>query len=186
VSSASFYQMESVSRIPKEAEAETRGGLGDLYVRHAREARGLAYLLTGDHGLAEDLAQEAFARVAGRLMHLRDPDAFPAYLRKTVVNLAHSHARRQRVERAYLRQEQGSRTEEEGVEYDLDIREDLWRALLRLPVRQRVAVVIHYYRDVSESEASAILRCRPGTYRSLVARGMRSLREQMVGELNAQ
>ena len=177
--------MARASSLQSQAQGVEQGRLRDLYIRHARDARGLAYLLTGDHGLAEDLAQEAFARVAGRLTHLRDPDAFPSYLRRTVVNLVRSNARRQRIERAYLRQEEASRTEEEEVEYDLDIREDLWRALLRLPHRQRAAIILHYYRDVSESEASAILRCRPGTYRSLVARGMRTLRDHMVGELHA-
>src|SRR5688572_9647169 len=79
-----------------------RGGLGDLYVLHAPEGIRLAFLLTGDRTLAEDLVQEAFARLVGRLRHLRDPYAFGAYLRRTIVNLATSHFRRRRVERAYL------------------------------------------------------------------------------------
>jgi RNA polymerase sigma factor (sigma-70 family) len=73
------------------------GSLGDLYVRHAPEGIRLAFLLTGDRALAEDLVQEAFARLVGRLRHLRDPGAFGAYLRKTIVNLSTSHFRRRRV-----------------------------------------------------------------------------------------
>src|SRR5215207_6992622 len=68
--------------------------LADLYARHADEALRLSYLLTGDGALAEALVQDAFVRVAGRLLHLRDPGGFHAYLRKTVVNLAKSHYRR--------------------------------------------------------------------------------------------
>jgi RNA polymerase sigma factor (sigma-70 family) len=71
-----------------------RSPLGDLYVRHAPESIRLAFLLTGDRALAEDLVQEAFARLVGRLRHLRDPSAFGAYLRRTIVNLATSHFRR--------------------------------------------------------------------------------------------
>src|SRR5919108_928004 len=82
------------------------GRLGELYLRHADEAVRLAYLLTGDRALAEDIVQDAFVRLAGRLVHLRDQSAFPAYLRRTVVNLANSHYRRKRVERAYLKREQ--------------------------------------------------------------------------------
>src|ERR687887_372587 len=78
------------------------GRLGELYLRHADGAVRLAYLLTGDMALAEDLVQDAFVRLAGRLVHLRDPGAFDAYLRKTVVNLSRSHFRRRRVERAYV------------------------------------------------------------------------------------
>lgn len=76
--------------------------LGELYVRHAPDGIRLAYLLTGDRALAEDLVQEAFARFVGRLLHLRSPEAFEPYLRRTIVNLCRSHFRRRRVERAYL------------------------------------------------------------------------------------
>src|SRR6266576_4362892 len=84
------------------------GRLAELYVRHAAEATRLAYLLTGDRQLAEDLVQDAFVKLAGRLVHLRDPGAFHAYLRRTVVNLSNSHFRRRKVERAYLEREQGA------------------------------------------------------------------------------
>jgi RNA polymerase sigma factor (sigma-70 family) len=77
-----------------------RSPLSDLYVRHAPEGIRLGFLMTGDRALAEDLVQEAFARLIGRLRHLRDPGAFGAYLRRTVVNLATSHFRRRQVERA--------------------------------------------------------------------------------------
>ena len=79
--------------------------LGELYVRHASDAVRLAYLLTGDRALAEDLVQDAFVKLAGRLVHLRDPGAFEAYLQRTVVNLSRSHFRRRKVERAYVDRE---------------------------------------------------------------------------------
>ena len=63
----------------------------------------LAYLLTGDRDVAEDLVQDAFVRLSGRFVHLRDPRAFPAYLQRTIVNLARSRLRRLRVERSYVR-----------------------------------------------------------------------------------
>src|SRR5439155_18266071 len=78
------------------------GRLGELYLRHVDDAVRLAYLLTGERALAEDLVQDAFVRLAGRLVHLRDRGAFDAYLRRTVVNLCNSQFRRRRVERAYL------------------------------------------------------------------------------------
>src|SRR5258705_1806132 len=84
-------------------EAEGGGRLAELYALHAAEAIRLAYFLTGDRLLAEDLVQDAFVKLAGRLVHLRDPGAFDAYLRRTVVNLANSSFRRRRVERGDLR-----------------------------------------------------------------------------------
>jgi RNA polymerase sigma-70 factor (sigma-E family) len=174
--------MARVGVVAGESRMGERTGLGALYVRHGPSALALAYLLTGDRALAEDLTQEAFARVVGRFAHLRDPEAFPAYLRKTVLNLARSHFRRKRLERSFLRREQ-QQPREEGVEYNLDVREDVWQALQLLPERQRLAIVLHFYEDLSDDEASDVLRCRPGTYRSLVSRGVKALREQIQGEM---
>ena len=78
------------------------GGLDELYRHHVGGAVRLAFLLTGDRELAEDVVQDAFVRVAGRFHHLRRPDAFEAYLRRAVVNLCASHHRKTRVARAYL------------------------------------------------------------------------------------
>ena len=111
----------------------------------------LAYLLTGDRQLAEDLVQDASVKLAGRLVHLRDPGAFDAYLRRTVVNLANSHFRRKRVERTYL-----SRTAAEppvfGEAPDTGRRDELWKGLQRLPTRQRTAIVLRVYEDLPEDE----------------------------------
>jgi RNA polymerase sigma-70 factor (sigma-E family) len=167
-----------------EASEEQRSRRADLYLRHSPAALRLAFLLTGDRALADDLVQDAFVRLFGRLLHLRNPDAFEPYLRQTVVNLSRMHYRRQRVERTYLRREQtGFREEATGP--DLDVREDLWQALLLLPERQRVAIVLHFYEDLSEQQAAEVLRCRPGTYRSLVSRGIAQLRLTLQGEQHA-
>jgi hypothetical protein len=64
-------------------QAERRGRLADLYLSYSDGAVRLAYLLTGDRSLAEDLVQDAFVKLAGRFADLRDPGASEAYLRKT-------------------------------------------------------------------------------------------------------
>jgi RNA polymerase sigma-70 factor (sigma-E family) len=156
-----------------------RGSLGDLYVRHAPESIRLAFLLTGDRALAEDLVQEAFARLVGRLRHLRDPGAFGAYLRRTIVNLATSHFRHRLVERAYLERLAGTSAVETNPNEDLD--ETMHQALLRLPERQRAAMVLRFYEDLSDVQTAEILRCSPGTVRSLVSRGMNTLRSELEG-----
>jgi RNA polymerase sigma-70 factor (sigma-E family) len=155
------------------------GSLGDLYVRHAPEGIRLAFLLTGDRALAEDFVQEAFARLVGRLRHLRDPGAFGAYLRKTIVNLATSHFRRRGVERAYLERAAGAHRPETTSNEELDA--TMHDAVLRLPERQRAAVVLRFYEDLSDGQTAELLRCSPGTVRSLVARGMKTLRGQLEG-----
>jgi RNA polymerase sigma-70 factor (sigma-E family) len=153
------------------------GSLGDLYVRHSPEGIRLAFLLTGDRALAEDLVQEAFARLVGRLRHLRDPGAFGTYLRRTIVNLATSHFRRRRVERAYL--ERTATAPETNVNEELGA--TMHDALLRLPERQRAAIVLRFYEDLSDVQMAEVLRCSRGTVRSLVSRGMTTLRSELEG-----
>jgi RNA polymerase sigma-70 factor (sigma-E family) len=156
--------------------AQEEGRLAELYARHAPAAVRLAYLLTGDHALAQDLTQEAFVRLYGRFRDLRDPDAFPAYLRATVVNLVRSHFRRRRVERAYLRRE---RAAPDPPEVEVGRRHEMWEALQALPVRQRAAIVLRYYEDLTEAETADVLRCPVGTVKSLVSRGVQRLREEL-------
>lgn len=163
---------------PAEAPARPGGRLAELYERHAPAAGRLAYLLTGDPGLAEDLVQDAFVRVVGRFAHLRVPDAFDAYLRRTIVNLHVSQLRRRRVERAYLERHSRS-SERTDAMPDIGERDELWRAVQSLPPRQRAAVVLRFYEDLSEQQTAETLRCSTAAAKSLVARAMETLRPRV-------
>jgi RNA polymerase sigma-70 factor (sigma-E family) len=154
------------------------GRLGELYVRYAPGAVRLAYLLTGDRALSEDLVQDAFVKLAGRFIDFREPHGFDAYLRTTVVNLARVHFRHRKVERAYLKRE-GGRSVPETQGPDFVTREPLREALYGLSERQRAAIVLRFYEDLSEAQTAEILGCRPGTVKSLVSRGMETLRRAM-------
>jgi RNA polymerase sigma-70 factor (sigma-E family) len=156
-----------------------RDRLAGLYVAYAPEGIRLAFLLTGDRAVAEDLVQDAFARLVGRLEHLRDPGAFGAYLRRTIVNLATSHFRHRRVERAYLEREAATPSREGNPNEALD--ETMHAVVLGLPKRQRAAIVLRFYEDLSDVQTAEILRCSAGTVRSLVSRGMKTLREEFEG-----
>ncbi|MDP9220706.1 MAG: SigE family RNA polymerase sigma factor [Actinomycetota bacterium] len=160
---------------------EERSRLAVLYERQAPDAIRLAVLLTGDRALAEDLVQEAFAKLVGRLAHLREPDAIGAYLRKAVVNQSRMHFRRRKVERASM-ERLGSRPASSIGGSDLDEREAMAQALMRLPERQRAAIVLRFYEDLSERQAAEVLGCRPGTVGSLVSRGFDTLRPLVRGD----
>jgi RNA polymerase sigma factor (sigma-70 family) len=114
------------------------------------------------------------------LLHLRQPGDFSAYLRKTVVNVVMSHFRRRRVEQRYLRRLAATR-QPESTEPDLPTQDQMQQVLLRLPIRQRTAVVLRFYEDLSDSQTAEVMRCRPGTVRSLTARGMQTLRPLVGG-----
>jgi RNA polymerase sigma factor (sigma-70 family) len=153
---------------------DTRG-LGELYERYAPAAVRLAFLVTGDRERSRDIAQDAFVRVAGRFRHMRFPDAFDAYLRRTVVNLCTSQFRHERVERDFLERE-GRRPAPIQDAPDLGARDELIQALRALPIRQRAAIVLRYYDDLSEDGVADALGCSVYAARSLLARGMSTLR----------
>lgn len=167
------------TRAVAEVEPAARG-LDELYVRHAPAAFRTAYFLTGDRDLAEDLVQDAFVRVAGRFRHLRTPQAFDTYLRRTIVNLFTSHLRRLRLERADLRRRASDRPPIDAPDPFVD--DELWSKVYRLPERQRAAIVLRFYEDLSEREAAEVLGCSTGAVNSLVAHAMVTLRGQMEGE----
>jgi len=152
--------------------------LEELYIRHAPAALRLAYFLTGDPEAARDLVQDAFVRIAGRFRHLRQPDAFDAYLRRTIVNLHASGLRRLKVERSSLARE-AVLTVPVAHEDDHGARDEMWNAILGLPPRQRAAIVLRFYEDLSEWQSAEVLQCSVGALNQLVVRAMATLRTRI-------
>jgi RNA polymerase sigma factor (sigma-70 family) len=164
-----------------QGEPQEPDRLAHLYADHIQRARALARALTGDNQLAEDFAQDAFIATAGRFHHLRKPDAFDAYLRKAVVNRCRQHFRRARLERESVRAfDRGAGHPESGSSFE--DRDELWITIQRLPYRQRAAIVLRYYEDLSESGVGEVLRCSRRAVNSLISRAMATLREQVGHE----
>jgi RNA polymerase sigma-70 factor (sigma-E family) len=161
---------------PTDTTPTDRGRLETLYARYAPDAARLAYLLTGDRALAEDIVQDAFVRMFGRFRDLRNPDAFGSYLRTTVVNLTRSYFRRRGVEHTFLEKE--AREPGKAAEQP-DPQHEMWTALKRVTPRQRAAIVLRFYEDLSEAQTAHILGCAVGTVKSLVSRGLKQLREDL-------
>ncbi|HEX9375612.1 MAG TPA: sigma-70 family RNA polymerase sigma factor [Actinomycetota bacterium] len=155
--------------------------LRELYEAHALSAARLAYVLTGTRETAEDLVQEAFIRTFDRLELLREQRAFPGYLRVTIVNLARAHFRRLRIERLSLRRQATLDRTPGGEPPRIDERDRLWRALQGLPYRQRAALVLRYYEDLSERDTAELLGITLPALKGLVARGTKALRADLEG-----
>lgn len=129
----------------------------------------LARLLLGVTGGGEDLVQDAFVRVAARPGGL-DGIANPAaYLRTAVVNACRSEQRHQSVV---------GRREPRPPEPEFPAHlGEFADALAGLPERQRAAIVLRHHCDLADDEIAALLGCRRSTVRSLVKRGLASLKE---------
>jgi RNA polymerase sigma-70 factor (sigma-E family) len=164
--------------LPVEAGLAARPTFADLYRAESARTTRLAFLLTGDRHLAEDLMQEAFVRVGSRLRHV-DPATFGPYVRKTVVNLVRSHYRRASVQAKYAPHAREAQ-DESGA--DTDTRAELWGALQQLPARQREAIVCRYYLDMTEAETARTLGISLGTVKSSTSRGLSALRAVLERE----
>jgi RNA polymerase sigma-70 factor (sigma-E family) len=153
-----------------------------LYLRHGPEALRLAYLLTGDRELSEDLAQEAFVRVARRLSGLRNAESFRWYLRRTVVNLVNSHLRRRRIERAHLKRLVNSAAAAGVSTPDMVTKHAVRDAIAQLPARQRAVVVLRYYEDLTDQQIASVLGCPVGSVKSSLHRAAAILRHHLGQE----
>jgi len=152
-----------------------RAPLERLYRAEYPRTVQLARLLTGYHHRAEELAQEAFVRVAGRVADLDNP---AGYLHTTLVNLCRDHGRRTAtVRRTPLDPPMAS--PEPPLPRDVD---EIWQAVQGLSDRRREAVVLRYWADLPLNDVASLLGVRPGTARSLVHRGLADLKEVLTDE----
>lgn len=137
-----------------------------------------AYLMVGDESLAQDLLQEALTKTYVAWPRLRDPNAAESYTRKAITTTAISWFRRKgwNNERATDRlPESGSPAQDDLVAQ----REWLWAALQGLPPRQRAAIVLRFYEDLTEAQTADAMGCALGTVKSQVSAGIKKLREQL-------
>ena len=155
-------------------DLEREAAVTALFDRHHTELVRLA-VLVGAQGDAEDIASEAFCELYLRWPRLRDPAAAPAYLRSVVCNLVRMRLRHLQVVR---------RHPEPGLPYagsaeqEVVLREDhreVVDALRGLPDRQREALVLRYWLDLSEAEVAATMGISCGAVKSHTARGMAAL-----------
>lgn len=151
--------------------------LADLYAARAAHSLRLAFLMTGDANAAEDIVQEAFVRTFARLKDRRSPERLEAYLRRTVINLSHDRHRKLRSARQFLAR--AGRISHSHTEMDARL---AFRDLLQqLPHRQRAALVLRYYEDLSEQDAADILNCSVAALKQLVQRALTTLRSNQQG-----
>ena len=131
-----------------------------------------AYLMLGEHQLAEDLVQSALAKTYASWRKVRDPGAAPAYARTVLANTATSWFRR----RSWRNERPTETLPERGAEHDPSTRPALVDALARLAPRQRAVVVLRYYDDLSVREVAQALGISEGTVKSQTSDALARLR----------
>jgi RNA polymerase sigma-70 factor (sigma-E family) len=154
---------------PTDSESPARSTFAAFYASEWSRAVRLAGLLSQDARIAEDLAQEAFARVFPKWGGVENPHA---YLRVAIVNACRSWQSRRRTERIKLPLLAGA----SSIDFAFDALAD---AVAALPYRQRAVLVLRYYAGLREAEIAEALGCRPGTVKSLTSRALAALRKEV-------
>jgi RNA polymerase sigma-70 factor (sigma-E family) len=131
--------------------------------------------LTSDRTEAEDLLQAALAKTYLAWDRIEDRSAVDGYVRRAMVNTQISWWRRRKLE-IYPTDQLPDRPVADHTDRS-EMRDALGRALRRLPERQRLAVMLRYYEDMSEREIAEVLGVSVGTVKSTVSRAMARLRE---------
>jgi RNA polymerase sigma factor (sigma-70 family) len=158
---------------PVVVPTEYSDAFADVFERNWVPLFRLAALTTGSRSDAEEIAQEAFVKWYARRSSIENHDA---YLRTIVVNLANGRYRKHVIAGRYLH----LFTEQIVSDTTFTEHAELLEIIGQLPVRQRAAVVLRYYEGRTESEIADILRCRPGTVKSLLSRAFNDMRRVLT------
>jgi RNA polymerase sigma-70 factor (sigma-E family) len=154
-----------------------------LYSANYRSLVRLSILLVRDIATAEEVVQDAFVAMHNAWRRLRDPEKALSYLRQSVVNRSRSVLRHRAVVEKYAPKGlPDAPSAENGAITELE-RTEVIKALGKLPTRQREALVLRYYADLSEAEIASTMGISRGAVKSHTARGMAALRsvlEQMT------
>jgi RNA polymerase sigma-70 factor (sigma-E family) len=141
---------------------------------------GLARQLVDSRAEAEEVVQDAFARLYVALGRLRSPDKAAAYLRATTLNLCRSRLRRRRVAR--LRPDPGPERPATGVDddaVDASLAPRVRAAVAKLPRRQMDCVLLRYYAGLSDAEIAATLGIALGTVKTSLHRARNELARRL-------
>jgi len=164
-----------------------------LVRRHQSTVRALLRrLCNGDDALADDLAQETFIQAHRKLNQFRADAKFSTWLYRIAYNafLMHIRSRKQEESLDDLMMDAAALDEERedrepglaGLQSEqtmADMQMDMQRAMAKLSVAERAAIMQCYYLDCSHEEAAYALGCPVGTVKSHILRGKRKLKEAL-------
>jgi RNA polymerase sigma-70 factor (sigma-E family) len=151
-----------------------RVAVGALYQASAVSLIRLAYIMLGDRPSAEDVVQEAFCGLYRRWDRLADTDSALYYVRSSVLNGCRSVLRSRAVRRRGVAYELPT-VSAEAVVLGGEERVEVIRAVGRLPHRQREALVLRFYLDLSDEQIARVMGIAQSTVRSTIHRGLEAV-----------
>ncbi|MBT0769384.1 SigE family RNA polymerase sigma factor [Kineosporia sp. J2-2] len=170
VRGAGGEELPALSSVGAEAAVEI------LFDRYRLRMLRVATVLVGDPVVAEDVVQDAFLAVHSSWGRIRDKDEAVGYLHRSVVNAARSRLRRRSVVLRLAGLRHHDQISAEDAALGTQLPAPLLAALRALPRREREAVLLRHYLDLSEKETADALGLRPGSVKGYASRGLAKLR----------
>jgi RNA polymerase sigma-70 factor (sigma-E family) len=152
-------------------------GVTALYQAHAVGLIRLAIVMLGDRGAAEDVVQDAFLGLYRHWDRLDDPGNALTYVRSAVLNRCRNALRQRGRRDRHDRQDPGPMASEsaEAVALIGEEHQQVLAAIRALPDRQREALVLRFYLDLSEEETARAMGVSRGTVKSATSRAVAAL-----------
>lgn len=154
-----------------------------LVDEHQSMVFSLAMRMTGDHGLAEEIAQDVFLELDSHLTRIESPLHARFWLRRVTMSRTADTLRRRRVRGMdlWIEIEEKHAVQTEELTSPLSAR--LERLLMTLPEPQRAALVLRYQEDLTPEEIAATLNVPLATVKSQLQRGLKLLRAKAESQL---
>jgi RNA polymerase sigma factor (sigma-70 family) len=173
----------ALAQAPHVSLARRQDAFGELVLRFQNMAYGYAYAVLGDSYLAQEAAQEAFVTAYQRLQQLREPGAFPGWLRRIILTQSNrltrgKHIPVQPIERAS--QLSSDQSDLAAAIERQELAEQLHAAIQTLPERQRTAVILYYIDGYSQNEVAAFLEMSVDAVKKQLQRARERLQERMI------
>lgn len=146
----------------------------EFYRREYPSVAGFAYVLTGDHAAAEDLAQDAFLAARQAWLKVSRYDQPGAWVRRVLVNRSRTRFRRLTRERKAIARLAPSRDGSPPPGLRAEVM-DVWREVRKLPTRQAQVIALTYLDGLSLEEIGNVLECSPLTAKTHLQRARRTL-----------
>jgi RNA polymerase sigma-70 factor (sigma-E family) len=177
-----IHVIESPAASAAAADRDAAHATSALYTEHYRPLVRLAALLVRDLATAEEIVQDSFVAMHANWRRLRDNSKASSYLRQCVVNGSRSVLRHRMVADRYVLQiAPDMPSAEQGAIARLE-RSAVIAALHSLPSRQREALVLRYYADLTEAQIASAMGISRGAVKSHTARAMTTLRGMLERE----
>jgi RNA polymerase sigma-70 factor (sigma-E family) len=138
-----------------------------------------ATVVTWDPYLAEDITQDVLVRAQARWSRIGRLDAPEQYVKRMVLNEFLSWRRRRAAHLVFMPTLEGVTPHEPDRTGAVDDRDLARRLIAGLPPKQRAAIALRYYEDLTDEQIAELLGCRTGTVRSYLSRGLATLRKAL-------